>query len=191
MDRSAGQPADNPPNSDGLGAYHRTVPKLKVRIYWPPGPPIWQRFGLDPDQDPKWRSGTIANTSVGAHQPRFTLFYILPVSISPFSVRRRWDWLSIIPSVLILRSCISFCAVYPHFRAPQPGLGAPQFPPALLSLGCRSYIGIHTPYPQSPFSVLLPWEMPPQSPPVYLCLDWRSLISLLTPEYPPFSTLLR
>jgi len=30
MDGPAGQPADNPPNSDGLGVYHRTVPELKV-----------------------------------------------------------------------------------------------------------------------------------------------------------------
>jgi len=56
------RPANNPPNSDGLGVYHGTVPEWAVRVYWWPGTPIWQRFGLDPDPDPKWRSGTVANT---------------------------------------------------------------------------------------------------------------------------------
>jgi len=66
IDGPAGRPADNPPNSDGLGVYHGTVPECAVRVYWRPGPPIWQRFGLHPDPDPKWRSGTVANTSLGA-----------------------------------------------------------------------------------------------------------------------------
>jgi len=42
---------------------HRTVPESTVRVCWQPGPPIWQRFGSDPDPDPKWRSGTVANTT--------------------------------------------------------------------------------------------------------------------------------
>jgi len=62
MDEPAGRPADNPPNSDGLGVDNQTVPKLTVQVYWPRGPPIWQRFGLDLDPDPKWRSGTVADT---------------------------------------------------------------------------------------------------------------------------------
>jgi len=62
IDGPAGRPAENLPNSDGLGVYHGTVPEWAVRVYWRPGPPIWQRFGLDPDPDPKWRSGTVANT---------------------------------------------------------------------------------------------------------------------------------
>jgi hypothetical protein len=33
IDGPAGRPADKPPNSDGLGDYHRTVPKLMVRVY--------------------------------------------------------------------------------------------------------------------------------------------------------------
>jgi len=37
---------------------------LTVQVYWQPGPPIWQRLGLDPDPDPKWWSGTSANTSM-------------------------------------------------------------------------------------------------------------------------------
>jgi hypothetical protein len=61
-DGPAVRPADNPPNPDGLGDLHRTVPELTVRVCWQPGPPIWQRFGSDPDPDPKWRSGTVANT---------------------------------------------------------------------------------------------------------------------------------
>jgi len=61
-DGPAGQPADNPPNPDGLGHLHRTVPELTVRVCWQPGPPIWEWFGFDPDPDPKWRSGTVANT---------------------------------------------------------------------------------------------------------------------------------
>jgi len=62
MDGPAGQPADNLPISDGLGVYHQTLHDLMVQVYWQPGPALWQRFGLDPDPDPKWRSGTVANT---------------------------------------------------------------------------------------------------------------------------------
>jgi len=63
MDGPAAQPADNPRNSEALGVYHRAVPELMDRVYWQPGPPFWQRFGLDPDPDLKWRSGTVANTT--------------------------------------------------------------------------------------------------------------------------------
>jgi len=63
IDGPSGRPGYYPPNSDGLGVYHRTVPEWAVRVLWRPGPAIWQRFGLDPDPDPKWCSGTIANTS--------------------------------------------------------------------------------------------------------------------------------
>jgi hypothetical protein len=61
-DGPAGRPADNPPNPDGLGDWHRNVPELTVRVCWQPGPPICQRFGYDPDPDPMWRAGTVANT---------------------------------------------------------------------------------------------------------------------------------
>jgi hypothetical protein len=57
--------AENPPNSDRLGYYHRTVPKLMVRVYWQPGMPIGQWLGLDPDPVPKWWSRTNANTWQG------------------------------------------------------------------------------------------------------------------------------
>jgi len=63
MDRSSRWSADNPPNSDGLGVYHRTLPELTVWLYRHLRLPIWQRFGLDPDPDPKWPSGTIAHTT--------------------------------------------------------------------------------------------------------------------------------
>jgi len=63
IDGPAGRPADNPPNSDGLAVFHGTVPEWAVQVYWWPGPPIWQQFSLDRDQDPKWRSGTVANTT--------------------------------------------------------------------------------------------------------------------------------
>jgi len=56
------RPADNPPNWDGLGVCHRTVPELIVRVYWPVESPIWPRFGLDPDLDQMLRSGIVANT---------------------------------------------------------------------------------------------------------------------------------
>jgi hypothetical protein len=42
---------------------HRTVPELTVRVCWQPGQPLWQRCGFDPDPDPKWLSGTVANTT--------------------------------------------------------------------------------------------------------------------------------
>jgi len=62
IDRPARWPSDNPPNSDGFWVYHGTVPEWAVRLDWRHGPPIWERFGLDPDPDRKWRSGTDANT---------------------------------------------------------------------------------------------------------------------------------
>jgi len=62
-DGPAGRPADHSPNSDGLGDFHWTVPELTVRVYSQPEWPIWQWFSSDPDPDPKWRSGTVANTS--------------------------------------------------------------------------------------------------------------------------------
>jgi len=68
IDGPSGRPADNLPNSDGLGVYHGTVPEWEVRVNWWPGPPIWQRFGLDPNPDPKWRSGNVANTSPSERQ---------------------------------------------------------------------------------------------------------------------------
>jgi len=44
-----------------------------VGVNWRPGPPIWQRIGLDPDQDPKWWSGTVANiTQTQCHFIRTT-----------------------------------------------------------------------------------------------------------------------
>jgi len=58
-----GELTDDPPNSDGMGVYYQTVPELTVQVYWSPGTPIWQRFRLDPDPDPEWRSATIANTT--------------------------------------------------------------------------------------------------------------------------------
>jgi hypothetical protein len=65
-DGPAGRPTDNPPNPDGLWDLHRTVPELTVQVCWQPGLPIWQQFGFDPNRHPKWRSGTVANTSCGA-----------------------------------------------------------------------------------------------------------------------------
>jgi len=62
-DGPTGRPTDNPPKSDGLGGLHLTMPELTVWVYWQPGSPIWQQFGSDPDPDPKWQSGTVANTS--------------------------------------------------------------------------------------------------------------------------------
>jgi len=46
-------PPDNLPNSDGLGVYHRTVPKFTVEVYRQPGPWIWQWFSLELDLDLK------------------------------------------------------------------------------------------------------------------------------------------
>jgi len=63
-DGPAGRPADNPPNSDGLGDFHPFGPELTVWVYWQPRLPIWERFGSDLDPDPKWRSGTVVKTSL-------------------------------------------------------------------------------------------------------------------------------
>jgi len=63
-DGPSGRPADDPPDPDGLGGLHRTVSELTFQVCWQPRPPIWQRFGSDTDLDPKWRSGTLANTSL-------------------------------------------------------------------------------------------------------------------------------
>jgi len=62
MDGPAGRPTDNPPDADGLGVNHWSVPELTVPVYWQPGQQTSQWFGLDPDLDPKWRTGTVANT---------------------------------------------------------------------------------------------------------------------------------
>ena len=62
LDGPAGCPADNPPNSDGLGDVNWAVPKSTVRVYWQPRPPISQWFGLDPDPDSKQWSGSVATT---------------------------------------------------------------------------------------------------------------------------------
>jgi len=64
MDEHAGWPTGDPPIPDWLGVYHWTVPELTVQVHWQPGLPIWQLFRLDPDPDPKWRSGTVANTKL-------------------------------------------------------------------------------------------------------------------------------
>jgi len=53
MDGPAGWPADNLPNSDGLGVYHRTVPQSTVGGHWQRGLLISQWFGLNPDPDLK------------------------------------------------------------------------------------------------------------------------------------------
>ena len=63
IDGHAGRPADNPPNSHRFGDVHQTVLELMLRVYWEPGPPIWQRLGWDPDPDLKWPNGTVANTT--------------------------------------------------------------------------------------------------------------------------------
>jgi len=59
IDGHTGRPADNPPNSDGLGVYHRTIPELTVRVYSQPGPPISQWFRLDANPDTKSLSLTV------------------------------------------------------------------------------------------------------------------------------------
>jgi len=100
------RPADNPPNSDGLGVYHGTVPEWAVRVYWRPGPPIWPRFGLDPDPDPKWRSGTVANTSHYLFCPfrqQLCWFWVNTVA-QPVNCRRRTTkhrWCSIDASLTV------------------------------------------------------------------------------------------
>jgi len=75
-DGPTGWPTDNPLNSDGLGDSHWTVPELKVCMDCQPGPPISQWFGFNLDPDPKWRSGTIANT--------YPSLRILQASLVPF-----------------------------------------------------------------------------------------------------------
>jgi len=64
-DGPAGQPADYPPNSNGLRDVHRTVAKMTARVNWRPGPPIWKWVGSDPFPDPKRQSRTVANTTQG------------------------------------------------------------------------------------------------------------------------------
>jgi len=57
-----------------VGRFPSNRTELTVRVYWHPVQPIWQWLGFDPDPDPKWWSGTVANTIqwtvinfVGAH----------------------------------------------------------------------------------------------------------------------------
>jgi len=63
MDGPAGRRNDNPPDSGRLEVHDRTISELTVQVYWQPGPPLWQRFGLDLDQDPKSRSANVANST--------------------------------------------------------------------------------------------------------------------------------
>jgi len=69
-DGPAARPANNPPNSDLLEDWHRSVPALMVWVYWQPRLPIWQPSGFYPDPDLKWRSGTVANSTQGEAQRR-------------------------------------------------------------------------------------------------------------------------
>ena len=66
---------------------------LVGRFETPPPPPTTM-------QHDSTRIGR-SSIPVGAPQPRFTLFYILPQSIPPLLVLLRWDRHSMIPSVLI------------------------------------------------------------------------------------------
>jgi len=59
-DGPAWHPTANPPYPDGLGAVHRTIPELTVRVSWRPAAHIWRQFGSDPD--PKRRSRTVPTT---------------------------------------------------------------------------------------------------------------------------------
>jgi len=52
-DGPAGRPVDNLPSPDGFRDFHRSVQELTVWEYSQSCQPIWQRFGLDPDPDPK------------------------------------------------------------------------------------------------------------------------------------------
>jgi len=62
IDGPDGWPAENLPNSVGLGVCHQTVPGLTWQGYLKARLPFWQRLRSNPDPDPKWRSGTVANT---------------------------------------------------------------------------------------------------------------------------------
>jgi len=73
LDGPAGWPADNPPNWDGLGDFHRTVPEWMVRVYFQLPTPIWQWFGFYPDPDPNRRSGTVATSSITYQHCEFQL----------------------------------------------------------------------------------------------------------------------
>jgi len=63
MNGPAEGPADNPPNSDRVGVYHRTVHELTISDHWDPWPPIWLKFGLDLEPDRKWQSGNVTDTT--------------------------------------------------------------------------------------------------------------------------------
>jgi len=71
--------------------------------------------------NPGWHSSIL----VGAPQPRLNHFYFIPQSIPPLSALLN-------PVYLDWCSSISFHTLSPRFRGPQPGMGAPQFPLALL-----------------------------------------------------------
>ena len=94
MDGPAGWPADQPPNSDGLGVYHWTVPEFTVQAHWQPGPPIWQWFRLDPDPDPKWQSGSVANTICNrwSNEPVCQLNFVISTIIFTASVATAAAW---------------------------------------------------------------------------------------------------
>jgi len=43
--------------------YRQTVPELTIWDHWRPGLLSWQLFGLNPDRDPEWGSGSVGNTT--------------------------------------------------------------------------------------------------------------------------------
>jgi len=63
-DVPAGQPADDPPNSDRFWEIHLTVPEWTVRVYWLPVLPMWPWYSTDWYPDPKEQSRTISNNKV-------------------------------------------------------------------------------------------------------------------------------
>jgi hypothetical protein len=46
-----------------LGVYHGNMPEWAVWVDWLPESPNWEWFALDPGPHPKWRSGTVDNTT--------------------------------------------------------------------------------------------------------------------------------
>jgi hypothetical protein len=74
---------------------YRTVPGLTVPMYWQPGLPSCQQFGFDPDQDPKWRSGTVANTSANRALTIFAHLFSAISGIQSHMLPQCTYWLSL------------------------------------------------------------------------------------------------
>jgi len=131
---SSDGPADNPPNLDGWGDYNWTIPESTVSANCQHWLPISQWLGSDQDADPKWRTGTVANTmagmcliGIGNHQGSEWRFW----SMVQWMATRYLGGFSDFPmteSVISANPCPQICTVRPIWQRESIKWGTPAWP---------------------------------------------------------------